>query len=809
MSNTQHDHPRRTFLIAAGTAAGALLASGCAEKEDPYALVKPPMAGSARLGEEEVITTTCGQCAAGCSLHARRVGGRLVHLEGNEACPINSGGLGPRGLAGLQVLYDPDRVQQPMLRDGPRGQARFKPIGWPEAINLVASRLESLRTMSATHRAAILCGRERGMMCELWQRFATSFGTPNFFDGFSHGYGAVAQATELLTGRREIPAYDWQSTRYILSIDSGLLESSCQSVYFARGQAHMRRGNRRSRAKIVHAGQAWSRTGLNADEVVPLKPGTGGALALGICRILVLEGLYDKAYVAEHCHGFEAWTDESGTRHPGFSESLGTYTPAFVSEQCGVPENTLLQIARDMANDRPSFAITGPEAMLAGNGLQTAWATQALNALLGAIHRPGGVLLQQPAPLAEWDRVQPDSVAQAGLAQPRLDGAGGAAFPLARSVVEALPEALLSGMPYSIDTLFLYYSNPLYSKINPARWQNALRKVPFIVTFSPFLDETATELADLILPDATYLERWEDAAPAPATGYGVFGIRQPATVEALHQTMATGDFLLAVAKKIGGEVAKALPWKDFKEAMLKRIIGLYKAKRGSIVADNGGKFLTQLYEVGFWSDTAYPFEDWQKAIATPSGKIELFAQTLAKKLTDFASATNRPMEKVLADCQLPGDLDHACLPYYTANPWQGDAKEFPLLLVPYKSITYAEGSGANLPLLQELPMYKGRRIWGTEAELHPQTAAQYGITAADQIEVESPEGKIQVAVFITAGIQPDVIRIPQGGGHTAFGRYAMGRGANVMQLLSHAGLAPLSGISPLLGTRVRIRKAQV
>lgn len=807
MDTNNNTPSRRNFLMAAGAAAGGLLLGGCgSKKEDPFHLDRPPVKGSYRRGEVEYVATACGQCAAGCSIRARKMEGRLIKIEGNAACPINSGGIGPRGLAGVQVVYDPDRIHQPLLRVGPRGEPNFEPIAWDKAIQMVADRLAALRPLNATHRAAIVCGRERGMMRELFERFARSVGTPNFFDGFSHANAAQAQAFELLTGHREMPAYDWKNAQYILSLDSGLLESSCQSVYFTRAQADQRRSRSRSRAKIVHAGQAMTRTGINADEVLPIRPGTCGALALGLCQLLVTQNLYDRDYVAAHVHGFEIWTDADGVEHPGFRSALENFTPAFVQEHCGVDGKTLTRIAEDLVHYRPSFAITGPEAILAPNGFQTAWATLALNTLLGAIHRPGGVLVQLAPPLSAWDIVDPDAVAKAGLDQPRLDGAGSAIFPLATSALEALPEALLSGLPYTLDTLLLYYSNPLYSKINPTRWRNALKRVPFIVTFSPFMDETAAEIADLILPDATYLERWEDAAPQPATGYPVFGLRQPVLREPQHETLPTGDALIAVAKALGGATAKAFAFKDFKDAMLKRVIGIFKAKRGSIVEANGGVFLTKLNKTGFWIDETYPYNQWENLLKTPSGKIELYSQILRQRLRERAEIANQPLAGLLANYQLAADFDRACLPNYTANLWHGDPHEYPLQLIPYKPNTYAEGSGANLPLLQELPLYKGRPLWTTEAQMNPDTAQAYGIAEGDRIEIQSAVSAIQVLVQLSNGILPGVVRVPQGGGHTAFGRAAIGHGANVMRLLSQDGLDPLSGVSPLVGTRVRVRK---
>ncbi|MGH7144554.1 MAG: molybdopterin-containing oxidoreductase family protein [Planctomycetota bacterium] len=797
---------RRKFLLAAGAAAGGLLAAGCGENtEDPFALTKPPIKGSFQLGEEHYVTTACQQCPAGCSINARVVEGRLVKLDGNPTCPINEGGIGPRGGSGAQVLYDPDRIQQPLLRQGPRGSANFKPVSWDVALTALSDRLQGLRAKNESHRTAIMVGHERGLMLELWQRFARCYGTPNLFDGFSHSYGAIAQAFELVTGIREVPAFDWTTTQYILSIDSGLFESSCQSIYFARAQALLRRGHTNLRAKIVHAGQAMTRTGINADEVVRIVPGTDAAFVLGLCHIIVKENLHDKDYLAAHCLGFETWTDAAGKSHPGFQDALAQYTPEFVAKECGIAEKHLPRIAREMAQSRPCFAITGPQATLAANGLNTAWAVQVLNALLGMIHVPGGVLAQLPPPLMDWPHFEPDEVAQAGLNQPRIDGVGTTAFPLAHSAIEAVPEAIMAAKPYAIDTLLLYFSNPAWSKINPKRWQAALAKVPFIVSFSPFMDETVTDFADLVLPDMTYLERWEDSASAPSAGFPIFGTRQP-VVRPQFETKATGDVVIELAKKVGAPLEKAFPWKDFRDALLRRIFGLFRARTGNIVDSNGAKFLEKLFETGYWTKEGYPFDDWKAGIATPSGKIELYATALAKTLTDRAAAQNVPVEKLLADLHLPKDIDQACVPHYVPNTWQGNPQDYPLALIPFKPNTYATGSGANLPFLQELPLYKGRKMWTTEAQIHPDTANEYGIVDGDTVLLESSAGSISLPIYLTAGVTPGTVRVPRGGGHTAFGRFAQSRGANVMSLLSPEPLSPLTGVSPVIATRVRIRK---
>jgi anaerobic selenocysteine-containing dehydrogenase len=796
---------RRDLLGVLGAAAGGSSLAGCGQHEDPFALPKPDVPGASRWrrGEERRIATACGQCAAGCGVHVRVVEGRAVKLEGHTACPVNRGGIGPRGLASTQVLYDPDRIRQPLVRRA-RGAA-LEPIAWDEAIALLAERLRSLRERGESHRTAIVCGRQRGMMLELLQRFARAYGTPNVFDGFCTADAAVSAALRWMQGVREVPAYDWTSARYVLSLGSGLLDSSCQLVHFARAQALMRRGQPTSRARIVHAGISHSRTAMNADEFLPVRPGSYAALALGLAHVLVREGLHDAEFVSEHAFGFEPFTGADGVEHAGFRAALERWTPEVAAQACGLSAADIERLARDLAAQRPAFAIAGSEELDATNGVATAMAVHALNALLGAIDRPGGLLLQRAAPLAEWPELELDEAAETGLAQPRLDGAGGARFPFAGAVLDALPEAVLAGAPYALDTLLFYYSNPLHARAEPRRWREALAAVPFVATFTPFLDETAAELADLVLPDHTFLERWEDAAPAPSVGVAVFGIRQP-VVEPLHDTRASGDVVIQLAGAIGEELGLAFPFADFKDAVKRRVVGIFRAKSGSIVEEEGAEFLRRLFEQGYWTDDAYPFEAWDEVLRTPSGRFEFFSQELWRTLGDAAAAQSLEPRELLERLGVDADPEELCMPHHAAARWSGDAASHALLLVPYKPNTYAEGGGANLPWLQELVLHSGRRAWETEAELHPRTARDCGVADGDLARVSNAVGSIVVRVHLSSALGEGVVRVPKGGGHTAFGRFAQGRGANPQELISVATLDPLFGTPPQCGTRVTLSK---
>ncbi len=140
----------------------------------------------------------------------------------------------------------------------------------------------------------------------------------------------------------------------------------------------------------------------------------------------------------------------------------------------------------------------------------------------------------------------------------------------------------------------------------------------------------------------------------------------------------------------------------------------------------------------------------------------------------------------------------------------GPYEEYPILFLPYKPITYAEGSGANIPYLRELSgLQRGLRAhesWQSWVELHPVTAEKIGVIHGELVWLESPLGRIQAHALITEAIPADIAVMEFGGGHTQFGRFAAKKGSNANQLLV-PHIDPLSGLTPHSGTRIRILKA--
>src|SRR5512137_2258983 len=197
------------------------------------------------------------------------------------------------------------------------------------------------------------------------------------------------------------------------------------------GISYMRRGQP-NRGKLVVVDSRLNVTAGKADEWVPIRPGTLGALALGLANVLIKAGFYDKEFVENYTFGFEDFADAQGRKHKGWkSLVLEEYTIERVEAITGVPGGMIARLAGEFGTNRPAVAMlpTGRMALTSGNGLFTAMAIHALNALVGSIETSGGVQVQQYTAMAAWPALPADSVAEKGRAMERLDGAGSAEHP--------------------------------------------------------------------------------------------------------------------------------------------------------------------------------------------------------------------------------------------------------------------------------------------------------------------------------------------------------------------------------------------
>jgi anaerobic selenocysteine-containing dehydrogenase len=761
--------------------------------------------------EERWVPSICQQCPGGCGLLVRTLDGQVAGIRGNPRHPVNRGAVCPKAYGVLQLLYDPNQLRQPMARDGQRG--RFRPIAWDDALRMVKERLGDLRAKGLAHTLAILGGQYRSSRDLLWTRFAEAYGTPNYIRIRCLHPEEPALAHRLMQGVTTPLGYDLAGARCILSFGVGLLESWLGPVNASLAFAGLRSGDG-PRGRLIHVDPRRSNTAVKADRWVPIVPGTDGILALGIANALIREGLYDREFVEQQTVGFEEWVDARGQRQPGFKDLvLGEYGLLAVSRATGVPVQTILGIARDLATLKPAVVVGERGPAFGRDDVHTRMAIHSLNALIGSIGVRGGLLVQGEVPLAPLPPVERDDAARRGLEHPRIDGAGHGRYLLVSSAPQILPERILNGAPYPVNALFLFATNPLANHPAKEEFARALDRVPFIVSFSPFLDESSSK-ADLILPDSTYLERWQDDQVRHVAGFTCLSLARPSTAP-LHDTRDTADLVLQLARLLGGTVARSFPWEGFEQVLQAEMRGLWEAGRGQVISTPAEESLRKVLErQGYWAPEFAAYEKFWEALvargawwdptdltvsrkallATPSGKFE-FSSSLLRRIVEETMAREGSAAPFVAAL---GGRDRGERLYLPAVPLPAPEEpgQFPLHLNTYRLVTRPLGGGRNQPWLLEQPAVHVRAAWERWIEIHPDTAARAGVRDGEWVWVESPKGRIRLTAKLTAGTRTDVVSIPLFGGE----------GPNQNDLIANETDA-FRGFGLLNTTRVRIGKA--
>lgn len=779
-------------------------------------------------GVEKWIQSLCQACPGGCGITVRVVDGKAKKIEGNPAHPVNRGALCPVGQAGLQILYNPDRIKGPMKKIGGRNSHKWQSISWEEALEILVSKLKELKNAGEAHKLVLLNGKERGMLSEIFDRFMNVFGSPNHINNDFNN--SLIQAFYLTHGVDNLLAYDFENSNYILSFGSSFLTSWPSPVQSMRAYAFLRQGRPGKKAKIIQVEPRFSITACLSDKWIPIEPGTEGMLALGIAYVIIKERLYDRNFIEKFTFGFEDWKDEKGNTHYGFKSLISNrYRLDLVSETTGVSVDTIVTLAKEFAANKPAVAILDNNATNYSNGLYNALAIHSLNALVGSIDVPGGALVKRNVPLQDLPQVSVDDVTRKSLLQPRIDSSEKGRFPLASSIPSLIPDNILEGKPYPVNLLFLYKSNPLFSSPNSEKYRKAFEKIPFVVSFSSFMDES-TQYADLILPDKTYLEKWQYVESSPVSKIPVVGIGKP-VIENLFSAKSTEDIILDLAQKMGPSFVSHFPWKNSKDFLLYKIETLFRARKGIIFADHfeetqlklleergwwvpqfssAGEFKKELMKKGGWWDPTYDFGVRSFVLRTPSRKFEFFSRLFEERIEKIAEQIGENegdnKEVILKQLKLEARGDDIFMPHYENPQFRGEKKEYPLHLYIYQPFSSSHEYEANQPWFQEIMGFHLNMTWDSWAEIAPDTAAELGIADKDLIWIESVYGKVRVKAKIYSGAMPDVVAVPYGLGHRALGQWARNRGINPIELIG-TNFDELTGLAVKSSTRVKVYKA--
>ncbi|RKY95188.1 MAG: hypothetical protein DRQ01_00460 [Ignavibacteriae bacterium] len=817
---------RREFLKLLGGVSGAVAIGtyGCNQVIDvPERLIELAKKG---LGIETWKNTICGQCPAGCGIKVRLVDDIPVYIKGNPLYPVNQGGMCPSGHSALEVLFNPDRIKEPLKRIGIPGSNKWEPLSWEEALQKIADFLIKQRRNNKSHQVAFLDGSEQNsLMSEHIAQFMKAYGSPNYYQYPSVKNDSVPYL--LLQGTQQIPSYDFLNTKYVLSFGSNFLEEGYSPIYYTKLYTHLKELTEKKRTRFVQIDSRMSLTAINADRWIPIRPGTYGALALGVAYILIREELYDNEFVSKHTFGFEDWVDNEGYTHLGFkSNVIGNYYPEQVSKITGVPGETILEIARELGNNKPSLVLGDQGSADNTNGTYSQMAIHSLNALLGNFGKEGGLYFTDQPPLAELPRVQEDELAVKGNSQPPIGCTYNTSFKIMDFSINSFTKNILSDNPYPVSVLFLYKGNPLFNALNHHDLAEALKKIPLVISFDSFLTETS-EYADIILPDHTFLEKWDEYSNIPSVGFNHVGIQQP-VIEPLFDTRNSANILIELGDKIGGTVSGSLPFENFEKEIKFRVEKIYRSGEGAIISEGlKGDWLEYLQQRGWQVGRYNSFDEFWKLITkhggwwnpikkekgiknifkTSSGKFEFYSQLL-KEWTDElvlmkGNDSHQNRELVLSELNINARGDQVYLPHYEAVPVD---EHMPLYLTTYKLLTNRNGQSSNQPMMQEMFGYTSHQSWNTWAEIHPATAKDYGISNEDYIWVESSTGSIKLKAIVNPVVMPNVVAIPFGLGHTSFGRYAKGHGVNPNSVMKNL-YDSLNGNPALQATKITISLA--
>jgi thiosulfate reductase/polysulfide reductase chain A len=719
---------RRDFLKLSGLTLGAVSAA----RFIPPPVARAALGDTTPITEDGYIHTMCEMCVWRCGVRAKVVDGRVVKLEGNPDHLHSRGKLCARGQSGLMNTYDPDRVLTPLIRVGKRGEGLFRKASWEEALDLTAEKM--LKIKDSYGPEAMVFSSTHNLSQVQFENLLYAYGSPNYGTQRSLCFNAMITAF-LLTYGIEEPSRNYANVEFILMVGRNMMEAISTSETGELSSA-IARG-----AKLVYLDPRYTKTASKATEWIPIRPGTDSAFLLAMINVIVSNELADCEFVKQYVLGCD-----------DIKDVMSQYTPAWAEQITGVPAETIERIAREYAAAKHNaLAHPGWRTSNFLNSFQTERAIATLNALSGSVLTPGGCL-------------SADVTAEgAGLGAPpqppyprvsalRLDGTPWKypLVPLKLGVFQELRDAILTGQPYQAHGWFISRQNPIMSLPDRAKTMQAFGKMDFIATVDIIINDTSW-FSDVILPEASYLERYD---PLSLVGGKAF-IRQP-----VIEPQGEAKSALWIYKQLGDRLGLGdyFQYTDEEDYIQQQLMPL-------------GVSLEETKIKGY-AELPPEEDDGEITFNTPSGKIEVYSETLAK-------------------------AGFSPWPTWEAPPAPGE-NEFYLLTG--KVAQQTQFGTQNNQLLHK---YSDEpKLW-----MNTKAAASLGLSDGDWVEVSSKVGKVQINLLATQAIRPDCVYLTPGYGHLSKAlTTAYGIGASD-SVLHETYVDPISGSQALSQTFVTVKKA--
>ena len=652
----------------------------------------------------QIKKTVCCICNpfSHCGIDAYVKDGVVVKVEGSRDNPNSEGTLCPKGAASRQFIYHADRLLTPRLKKKGKGVDSFQSISWEQAFEVIGSRLNQIKQESGPESVVFFTGYTKWYRPFL-QRLAHAFGSPNYGSESSTCFYATRMAFELNYGSLGVP--DMPNTKCLLVWSGNPFHS------FTPGARHLVAAREKG-LKIIDVGPLVTPMTGHADIHLRIRPGTSGALALGMAHVIIREGLYDKGFVQNWTHGFEE-----------YSAYCDGFTPEVTERITSVPRERIVEAARLYATTKPSAMMFSANAVVHHtNGVQNQRAAAALIGLTGNWDRKGGNRVVTPSYYHVAAGI-PDRYEE--FAHPRswegmAPRVGEDVHPVFCKLINEIqstqiPFQIQSQKPYPIRAVVGFGMN---YRMWPGSdfMAESLKKLAFFVDVDLFMTDTA-RMADLVLPACTSFERSE--LKIYPQQYVVW--TEP-VIQPLGQSRPDAEIIQGMAECLG--VDDPLLRKGHK-AWIEWILeptGIRIAE----LEQNPGKYL-------FKGPFPSPYEKYkQVGFPTPTGKMELSSTVLEKAGMD----------------PLPTFREPKLSPVSTPEV----ARSFPLILT----------TGARLPMYVHSQMFRLRWIQKLRpdhpmADLNPKDASDRGIVQGDPILLLTPRSSVRVKANLTEMVPPGVV----------------------------------------------------
>ncbi|MSN95770.1 thiosulfate reductase PhsA [Campylobacter sp. FMV-PI01] len=701
------------------------------------------------------VKSFCEMCSSRCQIEARVVDGKCDFIMGNPKFSSNKTSVCARGGAGVNQLYDKQRLLKPLLRVGQRGEGKWKEISWDEAYEFCAKKLDEIKDKYGAK--SVVFTSKSGESHNQLTNFACSYGSPNIFSHWS-----CCPITEKIAVPHTFgvtPKIDYENAKYIVNFGHNLFEGIdisktkklAKSVY-------------KSDTKFLVLEPRFSVVAAKADEWLAVRPGTDLAFVMALIHIWLRDGKYDKDFVNKFTVGLEE-----------LKEAVKDSTPKWQENLTGIKAEVVERIADEIYKAAPRVVIDwGHKTTTTRAEYQRTRAISIANALMGNFEKVGGIFFGKKS--SDFNKICDEELFLT-LANPdknfkipkisRIDGCGEDGhkhyfIPRKHGVLMDIAPAILEEKPYPIKGWVSTRFNHLINVAGEEKSIEAIKKLDFVMAVDIYMSDFAW-FADIVLPESTYLERDEAILDKSSTS-PAFCMRNK-VIEPLGDTKSGYEIFRQLARKM--QIDKDYTWNNINEYRMQQAKGNHELV-ASLIKDGYVSWkVPKLYYMDKKSVSKF-VEKYPKSakfvdenglmsslmkFKTPSGKIELFLQSVEDKL--------------------PGE---GCLHTRDMDVYDG----FELCLMSGKTPIHTNGHTQNIKVLND--MMDQSPMW-----INTKTAQKYNLKTGDTVLVKSKFASGYAKVLVTEGIREDSLFVYHGFGHVSKGlKRTFGDGLNQSKLLNPA-----------------------